>query len=205
VATVLGGGWHDEFSNVTLDAPAVSEYDFGYWDVNGVSMTGGINPITILMNEPKNATAHYTLKARYTLTITSTAGGTTDPEPGTYTYIAGSTVQVTAIPNTYYVFDHWELDGGNVGSTSPYTVMMNGNHTLRAVFSFAPFSWFVSEWAYWLLLALLIFVIFLIALFYRRRRKSQSDEAFYTGWAAWYYGLDLRGKKFRKSLASFKV
>jgi hypothetical protein len=198
VAAVLGGGWYDEFSNVTLDAPVVSDYDFGYWDVNGVSMTGGVNPITIFMNEPKNATAHYTPKPRYTLTITTTAGGTTDPEPGTYTYVAGSTVQVTAIPNTYYVFDHWELDGGNVGSTSPYTVMMNGNHTLRAVFSFAPFSWFVSEWAYWLLLALLILVIFLIALFYRRRRQKQSGEAFFTGWAAWYYRFDLRGKTFRK-------
>ena len=46
----------------------------------------------------------------YALTITATVGGTTDPSPGTYSYTANSSVQVTAIPNADYTFDHWELD-----------------------------------------------------------------------------------------------
>jgi parallel beta-helix repeat protein len=71
----------------------------------------------------------------YSLTITATVGGTTDPAPGTYTYTANSQVQVTAFLNTGYLFDHWELDSVNVGSANPYTVLMNKNPTLKAIFS----------------------------------------------------------------------
>jgi parallel beta-helix repeat protein len=74
----------------------------------------------------------------YTLTITSMVGGTTDPAHGTYAYTANSLVQVTAIPNADYTFDHWELDTINVGSANPYTVLMDNNHTLNAVFTYAP-------------------------------------------------------------------
>jgi hypothetical protein len=74
----------------------------------------------------------------YTLTITATVGGTTNPSPGMYTYTANSTVQVTAIPDANYIFDHWELDTVNVGSANPYTVLMNNNHTLKAVFTYSP-------------------------------------------------------------------
>ena len=74
----------------------------------------------------------------YTLTITATIGGTTDPAPGTYSYTANSTVQVTAIPEANYLFDYWELDSINVGSANPYTVYMDKDHTLEAVFSPIP-------------------------------------------------------------------
>jgi parallel beta-helix repeat protein len=50
----------------------------------------------------------------YSLTITTTVGGTTDPVPGTYSYSANSSVQVTAIPNADYTFDHWELDTATI-------------------------------------------------------------------------------------------
>ncbi|MBT0160960.1 PKD domain-containing protein, partial [Candidatus Bathyarchaeota archaeon A05DMB-2] len=49
-----------------------------------------------------------------------------------------STVQVTAIPNTGYLFEYWELDDVNVGSANPYTITMDKNHTLKAVFSLIP-------------------------------------------------------------------
>jgi len=74
----------------------------------------------------------------YALTITTTVGGTTNPTPGTYSYSANSMVQVTAIPNANYLFDHWELDGTNVGSANPYSVYMDKDHTLKAVFSLIP-------------------------------------------------------------------
>jgi parallel beta-helix repeat protein len=74
----------------------------------------------------------------YTLTITTTAGGTTDPAPGTYSYTVNSTLQITAIPNVNYLFKYWELDGVNVGSANPYSVYMDKDHTLKAVFSPIP-------------------------------------------------------------------
>jgi len=70
----------------------------------------------------------------YDLTITATAGGTTDPTPGVHSYEINSAVQVTAIADAYYLFDYWELDGSGVGSTNPYSVLMDSNHTLHSCF-----------------------------------------------------------------------
>jgi len=78
------------------------------------------------------------LHPRYTLTITTTAGGTTSPAPGPHTYGWGEVATVSAIPNPGYVLDHWELDGSNVGAPNPISVTMYTNHTLRAVFRLAP-------------------------------------------------------------------
>jgi len=33
-----------------------------------------------------------------------------------------------------YVFDHWELDGVDIGSSNPVDITMDKNHTLVAVF-----------------------------------------------------------------------
>jgi len=77
--------------------------------------------------------------------VDPSGGGTTNPEAG----IAGtgywydkcyqlpcwpSRQVVTATANPGYIFDHWDLDGVNVGSSSSYTVTMWGPLTLTAVF-----------------------------------------------------------------------
>jgi hypothetical protein len=132
LAVIPGQDWYDENQKVTLTAPAVSGYNFAYWDVDGVQQTTGLNPLTVNMNGPHTATAHYA--KIFTLTIITTSGGSTTPPPGAYTFNEGSTVQVTAVADSSYLFDHWELDGANVGSTNPYTVLMNSDHTLKATF-----------------------------------------------------------------------
>jgi len=71
---------------------------------------------------------------RYQLTITTTAGGTTVPAPGTYT--VGACVRVTAIPKAGYQLDHWSLDGSPSGSANPISVLMDSNHTLEVVFAY---------------------------------------------------------------------
>jgi len=74
----------------------------------------------------------------YSLAITATAGGTTTPTHGTYSFTVNSSVQVTAVPNANCTFDYWELDGVNVGSANPYSVYIDKDHTLKAVFSLIP-------------------------------------------------------------------
>jgi hypothetical protein len=69
----------------------------------------------------------------YNLTISTTTGGTTDPAPGTYTYINGTVVSVTAIPHVDYSFDYWLLDGAKQ-TANPLYVLMDSNRTLHAVF-----------------------------------------------------------------------
>jgi len=194
ITAITGEGWYDDSSNITINAPAVSGYDFGYWDVNCSSQGSEVGTITVHMNAPQTATAHYTQIIRYTLTIVTVEGGTTDPEPGTYNYIANSTVQVIAIPNANYVFDHWKLDDMDVGSASSYIVTMDRNHTLTAVFSKTSAAWFVSGWFYWFLLPIILVIIFLIIWFYRGKRSKEAEQPFYKGWTAWYYCYDLRSE-----------
>jgi hypothetical protein len=200
IITILGEGFYEEYTNVTITAPTSVtmgtgvQYTFSQWDVDGILQGIGSN-ITILMDDNHTATAHYTLVIMYTLTIITTTGGSTDPQPGTYNYPAGFTVPVNASAYAKYLFSHWELDGLNVGSANPYTITMNENHTLRAVFSPAPAGLFIPDWFYWPFLPLLILIIiFLIILFYYRRRRKKAEASFYSGWTAWFYGYDLRSK-----------
>ncbi len=53
---------------------------------------------------------------------------------GSETYDEGTSVTATANPCSGYRFDHWELDGVNVGTSTTYTFTMNSDHTLRAVY-----------------------------------------------------------------------
>jgi hypothetical protein len=69
----------------------------------------------------------------YQLSITSTTGGTTNPAPGIYTYVNGTHVVITAVPNNGFSFDYWLLDGVKT-TQNPITIIMNANHTLEAHF-----------------------------------------------------------------------
>jgi hypothetical protein len=123
------------------DANGVVEIDVNgfvpvlYWSVEKSDYqkaSGSGTPPSTVYLEP------ITPPATYTLTISTTDGGTTEPSPGSYTYPAETSVTVKAIPSSGYAFNHWELDGANVGATNPITVKMDRNHSLHAVFSAAP-------------------------------------------------------------------
>jgi hypothetical protein len=190
ITTVLGEGWYDEFANATIYAPAVSQYSFEYWDLDSVPADNGFNPITVYMDAPHTITVHYIQIIIYTLTITATDGGTTDPAPGTYYHMGGSAIQVSALSDTNHFFDHWELDGLRVNSANPCTIVMDQNHTLKAVFSLSPLTLFLRYWFYWILLPLSILILLLIVLLYHRRRRRKEESA-YSGWTAWYYFHDI--------------
>jgi hypothetical protein len=129
------GWWYDASTSVTLTAQSVTSYPFNRWDVDGSLKTIGENPISVSMNTRHTATAHYTQVITYTLAITATASGTTNPALGTYTYSSGITVDVTATPSAGYRFDHWVLNGSNAGSTSPISLLMDRHRSLQAVFA----------------------------------------------------------------------
>ena len=149
---------YDWSKDWTMLPPSINIWDYGYpsggnyWsNYAGVDVksgpsqdlpgSDGIGDIPYIIDA--NNTDRYPLMnpygapppPTYALTITTTVGGTTTPAPGIYSYTANSQVQVTAIPNTDYLFEYWELDGTNVGPANPYTVAMNKNHTVKAIFS----------------------------------------------------------------------
>jgi len=121
-----------EGTMVTVNATPSGYYGFDHWELDGYNVSS-VNPCTVLMD--KNHALHAVfIQINYTLTITATDGGTTNPSPGIYTYVAGSSVQVEAIANTDYLLDYWKLDGNDVGAANPISVTMDTNHTLHAVF-----------------------------------------------------------------------
>jgi parallel beta-helix repeat protein len=75
---------------------------------------------------------------QYTLTIGFNGSGFTTPAVGSYTYGSGSQVQVSATPDSDWVFDHWVLDGSSAGSANPMSVTMSSDHTLSTTFTQLP-------------------------------------------------------------------
>ena len=57
-----GGWWYDAYVNVSLSAPPVAGYDFNHWDVDGVAFEVGRHELTVLMDGPHTATAHYSVR-----------------------------------------------------------------------------------------------------------------------------------------------
>jgi hypothetical protein len=76
----------------------------------------------------------------YTLTISTTAGGTTCPEPGTHTYENGTIATVKAIPCSSYKFGYWIVDDLTNNTANPIAITMNENHTIEAVFIAQTFT-----------------------------------------------------------------
>lgn len=136
IATTVGGttnpapGTYNCTSGtvVAVNATSHANYVFDHWMLDGDSSTS--NPINVTMNADRSLQAFFT--PTYTLTITATAGGTTDPIPGTYVHSSGKVVDVTASPDAGYYFDHWELDGVNVGRVNPISIIMNKDYALYA-------------------------------------------------------------------------
>lgn len=108
-------------------------YDLDHWELDDRDI-GSQNPVTITMDSDHTLNAVFRIV--YTLGITTTTGGTTDPIPGTYTYFELTIVRVTATPAAYWNFDHWERDGAS-NSSNPIDVTMDSNHTLHAVFTYS--------------------------------------------------------------------
>jgi hypothetical protein len=139
-------GTHTYPAGTTVEVTATQDagYRFDHWGLGGAS-AGSANPISISMDTNHRLEAVFI--ETHTLTITSSGDGTTNPPPGTYTYGVPTNVTVTALPNTSYLFDHWELDSANTGTTNPYTVTMSCNHTLNAMFARVNYTLILSTTA----------------------------------------------------------
>ena len=72
--------------------------------------------------------------AEHQLQISTTAGGTTSPTPGTYTYAENTQVTVTAFPETGYQFDHWLINNSITSTENPITMTMDANYNITAYF-----------------------------------------------------------------------
>jgi hypothetical protein len=136
VTNPSSSSWYDAGTIVPVTAIPDTYYLFDHWKLDSIDVDSA-NPYNVTMDTAHALHAAF-VQEMSTLTITTTSGGTTDPPPGEHVYPAGTNVQVTAIPDENYVFNHWELDGMDVGSANPYIVFLNPNHTIHAVFVYSP-------------------------------------------------------------------
>ena len=66
------------------------------------------------------------------LSVSTTSGGTTDPDPGTYVHDLGDEVTVRATPATGYAFSGWSGDAA--GTTNPITITLDSDKSVTANF-----------------------------------------------------------------------
>lgn len=103
-----------------LTAQTVTGYTFNYWDVDGTSQGNGVNPVTVNMNAPHTATAHYTAIApQLTVVITPLSATVYVGQ----SVILTSTVSGGTAPYSY----QWYLDGNPVSGATASTWTFTGS------------------------------------------------------------------------------
>jgi uncharacterized repeat protein (TIGR02543 family) len=125
------GGSYDPGVTVTITANANSGYAFDYWS----GSASGTNPTTtVVMDAHKDVTAHFTSVAQtYTLTTSVSPSGAGSVSPSGGDYAAGSSVSLSATPNSGYVFDFWS---GSANGTGPNTsITMDSDKDIIANFA----------------------------------------------------------------------
>jgi len=135
--TTSGGGTFNSGSSVTVTATPNSGYTFTNWTENGIVVTSSISyQFTISGNRTLVANFTTVVPIQYTVTLLAipAAGGNTS---GGGAFNSGSSVTVTATPNTGYTFTNWTENGTAVSTNANYTFTISGNRTLVANFATA--------------------------------------------------------------------
>jgi len=106
-------------------------YSFTYWTENGTIVS---HTATYVFTLTANRTlvANFTTQPVYVTTTSSPSGGGTTTGAGTYG--SGSTVTVTAVPNTGYSFVSWTKNGTVVSTSAIYTFTAAATTSLVANF-----------------------------------------------------------------------
>lgn len=118
-------------TEVAITAIPEKGYSLKNWLVNDEVKIE--NPLILKMDKDYDVKPIFRLAYEFTLNISSSHGGITDPEAGIYTKIEGETVEVTAIPEEGYFFQYWVLDGEE-RAENPISVVMDKDYRLYGVF-----------------------------------------------------------------------
>ncbi|MCX6320551.1 MAG: ice-binding family protein [Bacteroidia bacterium] len=129
--TPSGGGAFNYGNSATVTANTATGYTFTNWTESGtiVSTTASY---TFTISANRTLVANFTINT-YTLTVIAVNGSVVkDPNQATYNY--GTSVTLTATPNTGYSFSGWTGDTKGDYPSNTLTVIMNANKTVTANF-----------------------------------------------------------------------
>ena len=119
------GGTYDEGTEVTIIATSNEGYRFTGWEGNSSTSES----LTVTLNSNQTYQALFELIPIYTLTITTSDGGTVSSEGGDYE--EGTEVTITAIPDEGYEFVGWE---GSDEIVNELTFSINSDLDLSPIF-----------------------------------------------------------------------
>ena len=133
--TTGGGGTFNSGSLDTVTATPNSGYTFTNWKEGATVVSANARYILALSGN-RTLAATFTVNGaiRDTVTLSSNpvAGGTAS---GGGTFDSGSSVPVTAAPNSGYTFTNWTAGATVVSTNASYTFTISGNRTLVANFA----------------------------------------------------------------------
>jgi len=139
-------------TSVTLTATPDTSSVFSGWSGDA---TGSSSTVTVTMSSNKSVTATFT--PLYTLTVTKsgTGTGTIASSPSgincgstcSYQFVSGTSVTLTATPDSTSLFDGWSGDA--TGSSSTVTVTMSSNKSVTATFNVDPSAGYFAGGGYW--------------------------------------------------------
>jgi uncharacterized repeat protein (TIGR02543 family) len=116
--------------SVVLTATADEGFVFDHWSGD---LSGSDNPETIVMDSDKTVTAHFMEDGEeFTLTVNVEGNGSVSKSPDKLLYQDGESVDLTAVADEDFVFDHWS--GDLSGSDNPATIVMDSDKTVTAHF-----------------------------------------------------------------------
>jgi uncharacterized repeat protein (TIGR02543 family) len=125
-------------TSVTLTATPDAISAFIGWSGDA---TGTNSTVTVTMSSNKNVTATFTPKYTLTVTKSGTGTGTVTSSPSgincgatcSYQFVSGTSVTLTATPDSSSVFGGWSGDA--TGTNSTVTITMNSNKNVTATFN----------------------------------------------------------------------
>jgi outer membrane protein assembly factor BamB len=140
--SVSGSGQYNEGATVTLQATPATGYSFSNWS-SGSSTLSTANPYEFNASSDLAVTANLTLQS-YAFTISAGTGGTV-PGGLSQSYTHGSVVQISATPNTGYVFSSWSGSGIADLNAKDTNVTITGIQSATA--SFTPINYTLTATA----------------------------------------------------------
>lgn len=130
--TTSGDGTYLSGAPVTVIATPNPGYTFVDWTENGIEVST-ITDYGFAADAYRNLVANFVTPVTLTTIASPTNGGST---LGDGTYASGSTVNVTAIPNTGFAFVNWSVNGVPFSTWASCLFTVNSNETIVA--NFAP-------------------------------------------------------------------
>ncbi|MBK7770521.1 MAG: hypothetical protein IPI48_08310 [bacterium] len=127
------GGTYNAGTIVTVTAAGEPGWGFTGWSGD---LAGATNPETLVVDGDKTVTATFAVLPTHVLTTTVSGNGQIVRQPDDPDYLSGSSVVLTAVPDSGWQFSGWS--GDLTGNANPDTLLMNADKNVHATFTVIP-------------------------------------------------------------------